>query len=353
MSTNDPWYRDQSKLDYLPAFNDTTVARIDRISYAIAALVGLFGILYFSLANAAMTNDVAVSSVRLSDGYSCKMIASITRTVDIFTNSWRKGAISISESQAKVSDFNSQIADLPVSAALVPLILKNPRPDYVTRPWEFQIEIMSSDGNQLKYDNAKFDTHEDCLTAARAQTTCKMQGDKEFTNYPTTQGVWNSYDPNVCQTDLQCSSFNGKVFYSSAAPVYVNRTLLANPEIGKCNNQWNVSSCSDFNPKCQSLERFRAGYEERFRKNVFTPELLCMPFLENPPYICTKAVPPSVPSILSQSFAFTTTALAVMKTVLSFAVKMRHDYKAGKRGQPANAVTPVIDSSKSSATVEP
>ena len=72
--SDDIKYRDSSKLDYLPAFNDSNVVRIDRVSIAIAALVGLFGILYFSLAPAAMSTDVVVSRVQLSGGYTCKMM---------------------------------------------------------------------------------------------------------------------------------------------------------------------------------------------------------------------------------------------------------------------------------------
>jgi hypothetical protein len=74
---NNAAYRDLSKLDYLPAFNDTTVGRIDKMSLVVAAIVGVFGLLYFSLAPGAMSVVVETGSKQLP-GYNCKMIASIT-----------------------------------------------------------------------------------------------------------------------------------------------------------------------------------------------------------------------------------------------------------------------------------
>jgi hypothetical protein len=89
---NEPHYRDQSKLDYLPAFNDRIVVRIDRVALAAAVAVGLFGILYFSLAPAAMSTDVTIGTVQ-QDGYLCIMIGvriHNTKCLDLFgsSHSW-------------------------------------------------------------------------------------------------------------------------------------------------------------------------------------------------------------------------------------------------------------------------
>ncbi len=71
---NEPQYRDLAKLvPYIFPFNDAVVVRIDRVSMSSAAIVGLFAILYFSLAPAASSTVLEVSSVLLS-GYNCKMM---------------------------------------------------------------------------------------------------------------------------------------------------------------------------------------------------------------------------------------------------------------------------------------
>jgi hypothetical protein len=347
---NEPQYRDQSKLDYLPAFNDKTVVRINRISLVVAAIVGLFGILYFSLATAAMSTDVAVGSVQLSNGYQCKMIASVTRTTEIFST-YRPGTIPVQESLAKISDFNSQILALAVSSGFVPLFL----------PWnlgsgrsdQYSFQLSSQTSYDLKYVNTLFDTYDDCLATARVQTKCTLKASVLHSAMDVTSG------PPVCRSEIFCSSLNGKVFTTySSGEVYVNRTLLADPAVGRCNNQANASSCFNINSNCESLERFRAGYEDKIRKIVFTPEFICQPFFENPPYICTKAVPPSVPSILSQSFAFTTTAIAVVKAMLHAAAEMLHkrakvedEVSGTKRYVPANVVAVQPETVLSSANV--
>ena len=322
---NESKFKDLSKLDYLPAFDQKTVSIIDRISLAFAATVGLFGILYFSLAPAAMSTDVAVQGSQLSDGYNCKMIASITRKSNIFSDLTQKGAISIENSERIKSGANAQLAALATSSEFDRLFANSPGG---ILPWSFQIQDGSngiSERDSLTYDNSQFDTYEGCLAAARTQTTCIMPKNAQYQSYLN----WQISPPRQeyhCKTSIQCSSLDEKVYFTSV-DVFINQTHLAHPVFGKCSNQANVSACSNVNSNCESLKRFQASYADIIRKNVLTPEVICKPFLVNPPYLCTKAVPLSVPSILSQSFAFMTTTLAVVNTTLFYAVRMHSRYR--------------------------
>jgi hypothetical protein len=306
-------YRDQSKLNYLPAFNDTTVGRIDKISLAVAAIVGLFGILYFSLAPAAMSTEVVIGSEQLS-GYKCKMIASITRETPMFSTPGLQGNIPSQESIAKVSDFNSQTLALAVSIGLS-LFIPNNNPSFaVDWPWMYPDPHgrLGGNGHLLKYDNVLLDTYDGCLAAVRAKPiTCTLKS-----NGP-------NYNGKQCELELFSSTALGLLRDARIAGLSVNQTVLSDPAVGRCNNQVNVSACLNI-ANCASLERFRAGLEDKLRTIIFTPEALCQPFVKNPPYICTKSLPPSVPSILSQALAFFTSALAAAKTALFFSTEMRH-----------------------------
>jgi hypothetical protein len=315
------------------------VVRIGWVALAVAAAVGLFGILYFSLAPAAMSTDVTISSVQ-QDGYNCNMVASVTRIVTPFSDEITQGVISQGNSKAIKSDANAKLAALAVSSQFDKLLLKNPYPDAHWRPWTFQFNVLSkSDTEALLYDNSLFDTYDDCLTAARAQTTCRMRNDVVKTEYAP--GPFDPFTPisTECKTSIYCFSLNDKVSFLGPAEVVVNRTLLADPAFGNCNDQANVAACSKINSNCKGLKLFVAGYEDIVRNVAYTPEILCKPFLTNPPYICTRVVPPSVPSIPSQSFAFMTTALAVVKTALALAVKMRHSHR---NFEPAAAGTELM-----------
>lgn len=57
---NEPqhWYRDQSKLDYLPAFNDKNVVRIDSTAFAAAAAARVLSNLYSTLHLLRQLSDV-------------------------------------------------------------------------------------------------------------------------------------------------------------------------------------------------------------------------------------------------------------------------------------------------------
>jgi hypothetical protein len=151
-----------------------------------------------------------------------------------------------------------------------------------------------------------------------------------------------------CRTDILCSSFNGKVSlhwamdkqeYLSRSEygklrLHIDAARLADPAIGQCNNEAIVASCSNITSHCASLERFRAGFVDKMQKIVLTPELICEPFIDNPPYICSKKLSPNVPSILSQALAFFTGALAATKMALFFCAEMRHNCRNKSPSRP-------------------
>lgn len=58
--------------------------------------------------------------------------------------------------------------------------------------------------------------------------------------------------------------------------------------------------------------------------SYFTPNIVCLPFKKLPPYQCTSKESLSTLTILSQSFALTTTAIGVLFFTLALLVKFRH-----------------------------
>ena len=57
--------------------------------------------------------------------------------------------------------------------------------------------------------------------------------------------------------------------------------------------------------------------------SVFTADIMCSPYQNFPPYQCTTLQPTSTLAILSQSFALTTTVIAVLFFIAAFQVKAR------------------------------
>jgi hypothetical protein len=249
------------------------------------------------------------------------MIASVTRQMVFLSDFNLPSTMTLAESRAKMVEFNTKILAYAVSSGLVPLLVETRFHPVAT--WPFQLFTI-----ELKYGNTLFDTHDDCIKAARDQpTVCTLIADdkplRQDTSYDSSTGKFKTIA--TCGLEIHCSSLKGTVINTGhVGTVVADQALLANPAIGQCNDQANVSSCTNINSNCASLERFRAGFEDLARKIVFTPEALCHPFVKNPPYACTKLLPPSVPSILSQALAFFTSALAAVKTALFFCTEMRH-----------------------------
>jgi hypothetical protein len=312
---NEAQYRDLSVSNpFLPGFSESIVVRIDRVSIATAFVAGLFGILYFSLAPAAMVSSSDSSSVLLG-GYNCKMLSAVSRSENIFSRGDVVGQYSLNDSVVLVTDYNSRLND---AVKEIPLVIP-----YLSIFPYFLLEVGSSAGSDsLDYQNARFDTHNDCLVAAQSQTSCKFE----------TESFDGNFGKSVCYSVISCSSLNGKVRYKKNGReygVYTNISLLANPAFGRCSNQANIQACKAINENCEGLRRVLAMFTDLTTKLILKPELICRPFLDNPPYLCKKTEAPSVPSILSQSLAFTTTALALAKTVF-FAVKMRNKHTVSK-----------------------
>ena len=323
---NEPQYRDLAKLiPYIPPFNDDVVVRIDRVSMTSAAIVGLFGILYFSLAPAATSTLIEVSSVRIS-GYNCKMISAVTRQIDAFHVISDK---IFDDFDAEVVAASKSLKVTAQSGSIYGLLGKS----------------------VLNYENAMFETYEACLATAKADTTCKW--------LPSSYKLSSSPGPVYpsCLTNILCSSFNGKIWYylagNGGAILQVNQTLLADPAYGKCNNQANVSACSNINENCQGLGQFLATFEDKIRKIVLTPEVICKPYLDYPPYICSKSQALNVPSILSQSLAFATSALAAVKAISFMVVKMLSQRKIQDDVQNDMESAPPNVKSSSNAQVHP
>jgi hypothetical protein len=296
--SNDAQYRDLTKIvPYLPAFNDGVVSRIDKVSIASAVAVGLFGILYFSLAPAATSTSVEISSVKLS-GYSCKMISAVSRNV----NPYAGGGTGL-VSQKSLADFNLKVIEAGKGLAASDIIAQN---------------ILSE--TNIVYENALYDTYEACLADAQTQTACSWLSATIFVTLPPI---------SHCDSRMFCFSLKKKARLtpiSSSDPIrlFVNRTSLESTSIGMCNSQANTTTCESIFENCKGLSTYLSKFQEIIRQYVLTPEVVCKPFEDNPPYICTKAAPPSVPSILSQSLAFTTSAFALVKAALFFAVKVFH-----------------------------
>ena len=297
--SNEPRFRDLSKLDYIPSFNDQTVARIQRVSLVSAICAGLFGILYFSLAPAAMSTIVEVSTAPLS-GQDCKMISAVSRSIKTFEQDNVAGV----NSKKSLDDWSVEVEKAGESLRLSTF-------SYFPGPSHNQLQP-----SNLKYENVLFDSYEACLNSAKIHTFCKW-----------TTSIIAPGHSDGCSSSLSCSSLtlNGLMQLTTDRVQFgfdSRKTLLEDPRYGKCNEKANVTTCTNINENCQGLSDYLSTYQELIQRFVLRPESICQPFLKNPPYLCSKTASLNVPSLLSQSFSFATTALAGVQTLCFFLVQM-------------------------------
>jgi len=228
---NEPHFRDLSKLEFLPNFNGQIVVRIDKCSVVCAALAGLFGILYFSLAPGARFIEYQ-SSTDILDGYNCNMLSSLWRSYSPFYDV-------ITQAAAKRFNDDNLFDNLKS--------LKRPG------------TILDISNAVLSYEGAHFDTYSDCLSAAK--TTCTLRN---------TDCRYSPSSP-YCQVRFDCTSLNGALVLKPAAldscdcaaclRYEMAMNLLANYSLGKCSPDANISACSGIIEHCETLENARAVFE--------------------------------------------------------------------------------------------
>ena len=328
MTGNQAQYRDLSLSNpFLPGFSEIVIVRIERVSIAIAFMAGLFGILYFSLAPSAATTAIEISRVQLA-GYNCKMISGTSRAINPFPNAYsslpnREALMNFSDNLVQAGKAISiQNSNFPNGYCM------SDCGESIFNQRNFLYDQV------LEYENVQFDYYDDCL--AQAEFSCTYVDIPQGSSCPQVEsGSW----PEL-KSSISCKSLKGKLQLAPKTSTGSNMQIkylwasLLNETLGfgECNNQFvklqNLTTCSNVqNQHCRGLTKFLSSFE-RLLENMITPATICLPFLDNPPYLCKKTEPLSVPSILSQSLAFTTSALALANTLLFFATKMHHKWKS-------------------------
>jgi hypothetical protein len=295
---NDPSFRDLSQIQFLEHFDEAVVAKIEKISVASAVALGLFGLLYFSLAPGAQSTVVEISRTTVS-GSTCTMLSKVSMSYDPFLVSNYIAGPGIVPLASRLA-FLAQSQDSKIGAILTP---DNPN------NWQIFFTLQ-----ELIYRNVIFDTYSDCLSAAQ-QTSCDWL-----------DGSFTPIQPGICMLSMKCSSFSGGAYLSLQTQVGAslswsfNQSVLNNPMLGACPPQAQPPICYNLG-SCAGLQNYNSTITQLVKQYILTPELLCQPFSNNPPYACVKSVSLTIPSILSQSFAFASSALAASKLVMLVLVK--------------------------------
>lgn len=295
---NDPKFRDLSLHPFLEKFDEVTVLRIDKFSIISSVVTALFGFVYFAFA--ARTTDVQIVSNETA-GYDCIMMSSWSLSYDPFRRTLYQAAPGI----VPLLSQNTFLNELSVTGENLP------GRDNQGIGWEWVFK------QNLVFSRLLFEKHSDCLASANTQTTC------DFSDIVESGG-----NNNHCLARVKCSSFNGRAAlvlpssnFVTSRNVYFLKTSLADDQIGACASPAVPSNCTLITQHCRGVQDFVAAFQNLVKQYILTPELLCEPFKYNPPYACTRTVPANGFSVLSQSLALATSALAASKTVMFLFVK--------------------------------
>jgi hypothetical protein len=321
---NEPRYRDLSGNPYLEYFDEITVERIEKVALAGAAVLFLFGIFYFSLAPAAFLETLEISKEEIP-GFSCRMTSPITRIVDLFSQRDKQeiglvSTVALSSFKASVKSLGDSgiffTSNFPTST-LISI-------DVLTSDSEITKMLRSQ---SIKIESLQFETHSDCMKSTTRSPVCEWSS-APYTGFVFDGRIYNRDAQPLCVFIPSCSSFNGQAKFIPFVPkespipaIIVNFSATADPSIGRCSNQFNKSDCSSGIEHCESIRSYQKAFQSAMQNFILTPEVLCHPFLRNPPYLCTRRGPQTIPSILSQSAALASSALVFFKLAMFFIVK--------------------------------
>ncbi len=158
--------------------------------------------------------------------------------------------------------------------------------------------VGSSNVAELAYKNVLYATHGSCLADVSSSINCT-----------TTQKL----APNYYPSSVVSCTFGSRSRGSIELSLEVRDTLL---DLG-------VEPVLRPLPLPQCTRNYTTEAVERAISAVLTPRVLCFPFEENPPYVCTGKQRASILTIVVESLSFYGSALWVLTTGLVSALQLR------------------------------
>ena len=311
-------YRNPDSLPLADGFDEVKAERYAMLVYSIASLLfaGIF-IAYFQID--ALKEDVITITTKPIAGQTCQSLSAVNKQVPFY---------SFTTAMACPEDFIDSSPPLCTPG--------------------FSIKKSTQVAPVIQYDSAFYETYGDCLQAVSTSCTLSMivtgnyyssyRADRYTGTYKDVY-VSCSFAPGITLAGLQsgnvsllklCNADNGDAMYACMP----DRPKQGCYSYHYANGTWSIPdfnygvNCfkydNDFYDYVSTFTPMTAATLTSVVNDLMPPSSVCAPYLQNPPYQCTRRAALSAFNVLSQSLAITTTCIALLISVTTLVGSYLH-----------------------------
>jgi hypothetical protein len=310
-------FRNLKDIPLQDGFTQSSVFKISAASKIFAAAVGIISICVFIFTDGAKTSITTIETTNLGN---CRILST-------FSASGLTIPVTVAEGKIFKTEFIKLLKSLPGTQIIEMFSPENLIPDLVSR-----LGLMAGSGLSypLAYNQAYFPSYQSCLDAFTKPPVCVYENDytSPFYKDQSLQSVigfsYGNFLPNFCSSHLAC-------LWSDAPKVTAlehGMKIILNVTAFNCNPPANFTTCHMISSACPEYSRYAASIGKLLTTHIATPERLCAPFKDLPPFSCQTFQVASPIQVISQTLSLMATALAGCEVFLYFVLTFKHKYQS-------------------------
>jgi hypothetical protein len=307
-------FRNLKEIPLQDGFTQSSVIKISAASKIFAAAVGIISICAFVFTDSAKTSITTIETTNSQSN--CRILST-------FSSSGLTLPVTVAEGATFRKEFVKLLKSLPGTQNTEINSPDNLIPDIVSR-----LGYLQGTGYTypLTYNQAYFPNYQSCLDAFMKPPVCVYENDFSTNLYkdqpiPPVYGVtW----PNYCSSYLSC-------LWSDAPKVKElqhGMQIILNVTAFNCNPTANFTTCFMISSACPEYARYAVSIGKLLTTHIATPERLCTPFKDLPPYSCQTFQVASPIQVISQTLSLMATALGGCEVFLYFVLTFKHKYQS-------------------------
>jgi hypothetical protein len=298
-------------------FTPSTVIKISTASKCFAAVIGIISICVFTLTDNAKTS---ITTIQTTDSVgNCMILSSFTGNTD--ENS---GRVTATQASDFFEGYKQLLKDV-TGAADVSIFIDSQLNDL----W------VSRKAHGGAYQQVYFENYQNCIDGFSKPVLCNYVQLGTGQEFDQPLPISDRRGRGFCQSYLNCAWPGVSWLSFRKIEIVMNATAFS------CVPSANFATCDKISSKCPEYTRFAADFGKLYQR-LQSPQYLCAPFKQNPPYSCRSFQVVSPIQVVSQTLSLMATALGGSELFLYLLLKYRRMWPSSSnvKVQPASSTLP-------------
>jgi hypothetical protein len=196
------------------------------------------------------------------------------------------------------------------------------------------------------YQQMYFENYQNCIDAFSKPVVCNYVQLGTSQDFDQPLPISDRRGSGFCQSSLNCA-------WPGISLGFRRIITVMNATTFNCVPSANFTTCDTISSKCSEYTRFAADFGKLYQ-GMLSPQHLCAPFRQNPPYSCRSFQVVSPIQVVSQTLSLMATALGGCELFLYLLLKYRRLWPSSSNAQvqPESSTMPSYSSSNAKAQPE-